>query len=31
VAITRDIRKAIVADKQLSTYAHNVKVITQHG
>ena len=31
VAITRDIRRAIVADKNLSTYAHNVKVITQNG
>lgn len=31
VAITRDIRRAIVADKNLSAYAHNVKVITQHG
>jgi osmotically-inducible protein OsmY len=31
VAITRDIRRAIVNDKNLSTYAHNVKVITQHG
>src|SRR4051812_886094 len=31
VAITRDIRKAIVADKGLSTYAHNVKVITEDG
>jgi hyperosmotically inducible protein len=31
VAITRDIRRAIVNDKSLSTYAHNVKVITQHG
>ncbi|HUK34839.1 MAG TPA: BON domain-containing protein [Vicinamibacterales bacterium] len=29
--ITRDIRRAIVADKNLSTYAHNVKVITLHG
>ena len=29
--ITRDIRKAIVADKNLSTYAHNVKVVTEHG
>lgn len=28
---TREIRKAIVADKSLSTYAHNVKVITQNG
>jgi len=31
VAITRDIRRAIVSDKSLSTYAHNIKVITQHG
>jgi osmotically-inducible protein OsmY len=31
LAITRDIRRAIVKDKNLSTYAHNVKVITQHG
>jgi len=31
VAITRDIRRAIVQDKNLSTYAHNVKIITQHG
>jgi len=31
IAITRDIRKAIVADKSLSTYAHNVKVITENG
>ena len=31
LAITRDIRRAIVADKHLSTYAHNVKVITHHG
>lgn len=29
--ITRQIRKAVVADKSLSTYAHNVKVVTQHG
>lgn len=28
---TREVRKAIVADKSLSTYAHNVKVITQDG
>jgi hyperosmotically inducible protein len=28
---TRNIRKSIVADKSLSTYAHNVKVITQDG
>jgi osmotically-inducible protein OsmY len=31
LAITRDIRRAIVADKNLSTYAHNVKVITENG
>jgi len=31
VTITRDIRRAIVADKRLSTYAHNVKIITQQG
>lgn len=29
--VTRTIRRAIVADKSLSTYAHNVKIITQHG
>lgn len=29
--ITRDIRRAIVQDKSLSTYAHNIKVITQNG
>ncbi len=29
--ITRDIRKALMADKSLSTYAHNVKVITRDG
>jgi osmotically-inducible protein OsmY len=28
---TRNIRKSIMADKNLSTYAHNVKVITQDG
>ena len=27
----KEIRKAIVDDKSLSTYAHNVKVIVQHG
>lgn len=31
VSITRDIRRALTNDKSLSTYAHNVKVITQHG
>lgn len=28
---TANIRKAILADKDLSTYAHNVKVITVNG
>jgi osmotically-inducible protein OsmY len=31
VSITRDIRRAIMNDKNLSRYAHNVKIITQHG
>ncbi len=30
-AITQQIRKAIVKDKALSTYAHNIKIITQNG
>ena len=29
--IMRQIRKSIVADKDLSTYAHNIKIISQHG
>jgi hyperosmotically inducible protein len=29
--ITQQIRQSIVKDKGLSTYAHNVKVITQNG
>src|SRR5580698_4414374 len=29
--MTRSIRKAVMADKSLSTYAHNVKIITQDG
>ena len=29
--ITQQIRKALIQDKSLSTYAHNVKVITQNG
>jgi hyperosmotically inducible protein len=29
--ITRQIRQALVKDKSLSTYAHNVKIITQNG
>lgn len=31
VDTTKQIRKSILADKALSTYAHNVKVITQDG
>ena len=31
VAITQEIRKAVVADKSLSTNAHNVKIITLGG
>ena len=29
--LTQQIRKAVIADKSLSTYAHNVKIITQDG
>jgi hyperosmotically inducible protein len=29
--ITRQIRKALVADKSLSRYGHNVKIITTNG
>ena len=29
--LTQTIRKAVVADKSLSTYAHNVKIISQNG
>jgi len=29
--VTRDIRRSIVQDKSLSTYAHNVKIISQNG
>jgi hyperosmotically inducible protein len=28
---TAKVRKALMADKNLSTYAHNVKIITQNG
>src|SRR6266568_20991 len=28
---TKEIRKAITDDQSLSTYAHNVKVISKHG
>ena len=31
VQITAGIRKAILADKGLSTYAHNVKIVTRSG
>jgi len=30
-AITQKIRKSIHGDKNLSTYAHNIKIITQDG
>jgi osmotically-inducible protein OsmY len=30
-AITQKVRKALIADKTLSTYGHNVKVITTNG
>ena len=29
--LTKRIRQSVVGDKSLSTYAHNVKVIAQHG
>ena len=29
--LTKNIRRAIVNDKSLSTYAHNVKIIAQNG
>jgi hyperosmotically inducible periplasmic protein len=28
---TKKIRQALMADKSLSTYAHNVKIVTQNG
>jgi hypothetical protein len=31
VEITRQIRRAIVKDKSLSTYAHNIKIVTAAG
>jgi osmotically-inducible protein OsmY len=31
IQTTADIRKAVVADKSLSTAAHNVKIITRNG
>ena len=30
-AMTQKIRKSIQSDKSLSTYAHNIKIITQNG
>jgi len=30
-ALTAKIRKAVIADKNLSSYAHNVKIISQNG
>jgi len=29
--ITKEIRSSIIKDKSLSTYAHNIKIITQDG
>lgn len=29
--LTARIRRSIMADKSLSTYAHNIKIISQHG
>lgn len=29
--LTKKIRQELIADKSLSTYGHNVKIITQHG
>jgi hyperosmotically inducible periplasmic protein len=29
--LTQQIRKAVIADKSLSTYAHNVKIVSQNG
>ena len=31
VKITQQIRKSVMADKNLSTYAHNVKIVTVNG
>ncbi len=28
---TKKVRQALIADKSLSTYAHNVKIVTQNG
>jgi osmotically-inducible protein OsmY len=29
--LTQSIRKAVIADKSLSTYAHNIKIVSQNG
>ena len=29
--LTKEIRKALIADKSLSTYAHNVKIVARDG
>jgi hyperosmotically inducible periplasmic protein len=29
--LTKKIRQSLIADKSLSTYGHNVKIITQNG
>ena len=29
--VMREIRRAVVSDKSLSTYGHNVKIMSQHG
>ena len=29
--LTKQIRQSIIADKSLSTYAHNVKIVSQNG
>jgi hyperosmotically inducible protein len=29
--LTRNIRRSIIADKSLSSYAHNIKIISQNG
>ena len=31
IALTQQIRKSVMADKTLSTYAHNVKIVTVNG
>lgn len=31
IALTQQIRKSVIADKTLSTYAHNVKIVAVNG